>query len=101
MSTPATAVHPPAPHGTTVPVPTPTAVAPSLAAVAGTYVEAGATEVARRMRQAGVASFERGFGDLQGWRAASVAQRRQVRTEVASFVGHAVIACAFNHGKCT
>ena len=56
MSTPATAVHPPAPHGTTVPVPTPTAVAPSLAAVAGTYVEAGATEVARRMRQAGVAS---------------------------------------------
>ena len=95
MSTPATAVHPPAPHGTTVPVPTPTAVAPSLAAVAGAYVEAGATEVARRMRQAGVASFERRFGDLQGWRAASVAQRRQVRTEVASFVGHAVIACAF------
>lgn len=67
----------------------------SLAAVANRYVHLGTTPGARRIRQAGVVGFTRLFGDLEGWAAASIAQRRQVRTEVASFAGHAVIACRF------
>ena len=91
MSTPAATVHISVPDETAVPVPVPVAL--SLAAVARTYVQAGATPCARRIRRAGVEAFRRRFGDLQGWRAASVAERRQVRTEVASFAGRAVIAC--------
>ncbi len=93
MSTPAATVHISVPDETAVPVPVPVPVALSLAAVARTYVQAGATPCARRIRRAGVEAFRRRFGDLQGWRAASVAERRQVRTEVASFAGRAVIAC--------
>jgi integrase len=71
----------------------PAAVPLSLAAVANRYVQAGTTPGARRIRQAGVTGFMRRFGDLDGWRAASVTERRQVRTEVASFAGHAIVAC--------
>ncbi len=66
----------------------------SLPAAADRYVQRGSTPAARRTRRAGVAGFLRRFGDLEGWRATPVAQRRQVRTEVMSFVGHAVVACA-------
>jgi integrase len=69
--------------------------ATSLTDAAGGYLRAASTPAALRGRRAGVASFERMFGDLERWRSAPVAQRRQVRTEVASFAGHAVIACAF------
>jgi len=74
---------------------TPEPVPLSLATVANRYVSLGATPTARRIRGAGVSGFQRRYGDLAGWRTASVAERRQVRTEVASFVGHTVIACAF------
>jgi integrase len=66
---------------------------PSLSVVARGYVEGGFTAAARRCRGQGVTRFLALFGDLDGWSAAPVATRRQVRTEVASFVGHAVIAC--------
>lgn len=71
----------------------PAPVALSSAAVANRYVHLATTPAARRARQAGVTGFLRRFGDLGGWRDAPVAERRQVRTEVMSFVGHAVVAC--------
>lgn len=70
----------------------PTGTVP-LAVVANRYVSLGTTPAARRIRQAGVSGFLRRFGDLDRWRAAPVAERRHVRTEVASFAGHAVVAC--------
>ncbi len=66
---------------------------PSLSAVAEAYVREGATEAARRGRSAGVAGFTRRFGDLQGWTREPVRARRAVRTEVSSFVAHAVLRC--------
>ncbi|MEI2648007.1 MAG: site-specific integrase [Dermatophilaceae bacterium] len=74
---------------------TPTPVLLTLATVANGYVTLGVTPPARRIRQAGVSGFQRRFGDLDRWRATPVEQRRRVRTEVASLVGHAVIARAF------
>jgi integrase len=70
-------------------------VASSLTDAAGAYLHAAPTPVTLRNRRAGVVGFTHKFGDLARWRAAPVTERRQVRTEVASFVGHAVIACAF------
>ena len=67
----------------------------SLADRAGAYLREARTPVTLRTRRAGVAGFQRQFGDLDSWRAAPVTERRQVRTEVASFAGHAVIACGF------
>ena len=66
---------------------------PSLRAVAEAYVREGATETARRGRSAGVAGFNRRFGDLEGWTREPVRARRAVRTEVNSFVAHAVLRC--------
>ena len=66
-----------------------------LATAADRYIALGSSPGARRIRLSGVAGFRRRFGDLEGWRASPVAERRQVRTEIASFVGYVVIACAF------
>lgn len=88
MSTAATALHAPSFDQTTGASPL------SLAAVARAYVEVGTIPAARRIRHRAVVTFQRRFADLDGWRAATIVDRRQVRTEVASFVGHAVIACA-------
>ena len=60
---------------------------------AAAYVDVAPTPTSRRTREAGMAGFQRRFGDLDGWRAAALEDRRMVRTEVASFVGHVVIAC--------
>ncbi|MDO5500890.1 MAG: site-specific integrase [Propionibacteriaceae bacterium] len=66
---------------------------PTLPAFASRYVAAGVSEATRKVRRAGVVGFETRFADLAGWLAASIEARRAVRTEVASFVGHAVVAC--------
>jgi integrase len=84
MSTPAASVHDRS---------RPPIARPSLAEVAHGYVDAGPTPAARRCRQGGVHGFTRRFGDLAGWSAATVATRRQVRTEVMSFAAHAIVAC--------
>jgi integrase len=69
------------------------ACAPTMPAFAEAYIAAGESMASRKTRRAGVVGFTTGFGDLHGWLGASVADRRAVRTEVASFVGHAVVAC--------
>ncbi len=66
-------------------------VTPSLREVAAAYITSGLTPATRKTRRLGVAGFDRAFGDLDGWLAAPVDQRRSVRTEVASFVGYALI----------
>lgn len=71
----------------------PAPLVPSLESIARSYAAAGATAAARRARQSGVAGFTRRFGDLAGWAAAPVADRRSVRTEIMSFTAHAIVAC--------
>ena len=66
---------------------------PTLDSVAQAYLAAGTTSAACKSRRAGVAGFAARFGDLTGWATAPVAERRGVRTEVMSFVAHAIVAC--------
>ena len=63
-----------------------------LGEVIDAYIAGGAAAAARKGRRLAAARFARMFGDLEGWRSASIQQRRQVRTEVMSFAAHAVIA---------
>ena len=65
----------------------------SFEVAARAYLDAAATPAARKGRRAGMVGFTRQFGDLDGWRATSIDARRSVRTEVASFVGHVILAC--------
>lgn len=61
---------------------------------AAAYLAAGSSEASCKSRRGGAAGFRARFGDLAGWLAASVQQRRDVRDEVTAFVGHALVACA-------
>ena len=53
-----------------------------LGEVIDAYIAGGAAAAARKGRRLAAARFARMFGDLEGWRSASIQQRRQVRTEV-------------------
>ncbi len=67
--------------------------AETLESFAQRYITAGSSQASRKVRRAGRVGFEKQFTDLDRWLAASVAERRAVRDEVASFVGHALVAC--------
>jgi integrase len=82
-SPPESAVTPP-----TVPGPT-----PSLESAADAYIAAGTTERGRSCRRRGVVGFLRRYGDLAGWMALSVEERRRTRSDQVAFVGHALVHC--------
>jgi integrase len=75
----------------TISPPTPTSAGSVLDRVAADYIAAGPSRAARTGRRLGVAGFRARFRDLAGWAEASVADRRGVRTEVASFAGYALL----------
>lgn len=87
MSIASATIHTPVGQPPAEPVPS------SLTQAADAYLDSALTPASLRNRRAGVVGFAGRFGDLHGWAVTPVAERRHVRTEVASFAGHAVIAC--------
>jgi integrase len=73
-----------------IPVPPP---APTLQSAADAYIAAGATEPGRLCRRRGVIGFLRRYGDLAGWAALPVEERRSTRGDAMAFVGHALVHC--------
>ena len=75
--------------------PTPAAplAAPTLDSAARAYIDAAAGEGGRRCRRRGAVGFINRYGDLDSWLALPVQERRDTRSDVMAFAGHALVHC--------
>lgn len=67
--------------------------APTLDTAARAYIDAASGESGRRCRRRGVVGFINRYGDLDAWLALSVQERRDTRSDVMAFAGHALVHC--------
>ena len=79
------------------PAPTVPLVVPALDSAARAYIDAAAGQAGRRCRRRGVVGFVNRYGNLDVWLALPVQERRETRSDVMAFVGHALVHC---HGAC-
>lgn len=77
----------------TTPAPTAPLVVPTLDSAARAYITAAAGESGRRCRSRGVVGFTNRYRDLASWLALPVQERRDTRSDVMAFAGHALVHC--------
>jgi integrase len=73
--------------------PTSPAGTATLESAANAYISAGTTEQGRACRRRGVVGFLNRYEDLASWSALGVDERRQTRSDVMAFAGHALVHC--------